>query len=105
MQSDMPKVIDADALNLLAQNGGGVGRNSVLTPHPGEMARLCGVTVGEILELTEGTLASVACLNGDAAPCPRRAVCKTLPMWTKFDAIVHDYFFGITLADLVEGRL
>lgn len=62
-------------------------------------------TVGEILELTEGTLASVACLNGDAAPCPRRAVCKTLPMWTKFDAIVHDYFFGITLADLAEGRL
>ena len=50
MQSDIPKVIDADALNLLAQNGGGVGRNSVLTPHPGEMARLCGVTVGEILE-------------------------------------------------------
>lgn len=49
MQSDTPKVIDADALNLLAQNGGGVGRNSVLTPHPGEMARLCGVTAEEIL--------------------------------------------------------
>ena len=50
MQGDTPKVIDADALNLLALNGGGVGRNTVLTPHPGEMARLCGVTVGEILE-------------------------------------------------------
>ena len=46
----LPTVVDADALNLLALNGGGGGRNTVLTPHPGEMARLCGVTVGEILE-------------------------------------------------------
>ena len=47
--SDIPKVIDADALNLLAAHGGKVGKNTVLTPHPGEMARLCGVTAKEIL--------------------------------------------------------
>lgn len=46
--SDIPKVIDADALNLLAVHGGRVGRNTVLTPHPGEMARLCGVSAKEI---------------------------------------------------------
>ena len=40
--SDMPKVIDADALNLLARHGGKVGMNTVMTPHPGEMARLTG---------------------------------------------------------------
>lgn len=47
--SDMPKVIDADALNLLARHGGKVGANTVLTPHPGEMARLTGAQVQEIL--------------------------------------------------------
>ena len=53
----MPVVIDADALNLLAANPpllaklgkvGKAGRTIVLTPHPGEMARLAGVSVAEI---------------------------------------------------------
>ena len=60
-------------------------------------------TIGEILELTEGTLSTVACLNADAEQCPRESSCKTLPMWKKFDNIVHDYFFNITIADLVNG--
>ena len=48
--SDTPKVIDADALNLLARHGAKkVGANTVLTPHPGEMARLTGASVEEIL--------------------------------------------------------
>ena len=50
VMSDLPKVIDADALNLLARHGGAVGRNTVLTPHPGEMARLCGVSTREIVK-------------------------------------------------------
>lgn len=49
VKSDIPKVLDADALNLLARYGGGVGKNTVLTPHPGEMARLCGRDVDEVL--------------------------------------------------------
>lgn len=58
--------------------------------------------VGEILTLAEGTLASVACLAGDAEECPRANHCKTLPMWKEFDRLVHDYFYGITLKDLLE---
>lgn len=49
VKSDIPKVLDADALNLLALHGGGVGANTVLTPHPGEMARLTGAEVSDIL--------------------------------------------------------
>lgn len=60
-------------------------------------------TIGEILELTEGNLTTVACLDADAEQCPRESICKTLPMWKKFDTLVHDYFFNITLADLVNG--
>ena len=57
-------------------------------------------TVGEILELMEGTLASVACLTENAQPCPRENICRTLPMWTEFDHLVHDYFYGKKLIDI-----
>lgn len=63
--------------------------------------RPCDYTVGEILELTEGTLAVVACLQDGALPCARQKRCSTLPMWERFDRMVHDFFFGITLEDLL----
>ncbi len=49
----MPAVIDADALNILAGKSAVLkrlakGRFLVLTPHPGEMARLTGMTVAEV---------------------------------------------------------
>ncbi len=58
-------------------------------------------SVGEILELTEGPLASVACLLGDKNTCPRAADCQTLPMWSEFDKMVHDFFFGKKLTELI----
>lgn len=62
-------------------------------------------TVGEILKITEGTLATVACLEEEAEVCPRKDFCKTLPMWKKYDAMVHDFFYGITIEDLVNGNI
>jgi NAD(P)H-hydrate epimerase len=49
----IPAVIDADALNILATKPVllaklAKGRTLVLTPHPGEMARLAGITVAEV---------------------------------------------------------
>jgi NAD(P)H-hydrate epimerase len=49
----MPAVIDADALNILATKPGLIkklarNRTLVLTPHPGEMARLAGITVSKV---------------------------------------------------------
>lgn len=47
IESDLPMVVDADALNLLAQEP--VRKNNwILTPHPGEAARLLNCTVAEI---------------------------------------------------------
>lgn len=44
-----PMVVDADALNALAASEwSGNGKLRVLTPHPGEMARLCGKRTAEI---------------------------------------------------------
>ncbi|MCI7769059.1 MAG: Rrf2 family transcriptional regulator, partial [Christensenellaceae bacterium] len=51
-------------------------------------------TVGEILRLTEGDLAPVACLSESAHPCSRAADCRTLPMWKKFYRITLEYFDG-----------
>ncbi len=57
-------------------------------------------TVGEVLEMMEGSLATVACLAGNAKECPRASVCETLPMWTEFDGMVHDYFYSKKIVEL-----
>lgn len=57
--------------------------------------------VGEIIELMEGSLASVACLENDAAPCPRAGMCETLPLWKEYDRLIHDFFYGKSLKDLI----
>lgn len=62
-------------------------------------------TIGEILELAEGPLAPVACLMPDASRCPREEKCITLPLWKKFDTLIHDFFYQITLKDLLDGTL
>lgn len=61
--------------------------------------------VGDILRLTEGALAPVACLKCGAKPCSRAEMCKTLPMWNKFCAMVNTCFDGITLADLMQTEI
>jgi NAD(P)H-hydrate epimerase len=62
-ETNIPAVIDADALNILAAKPVllaklAKGRSLVLTPHPGEMARLLGINVAEVqanrLEVTRG---------------------------------------------------
>ncbi|MBR3053706.1 MAG: Rrf2 family transcriptional regulator [Firmicutes bacterium] len=58
-------------------------------------------TVGEIIELMEGTLAPVACLAPGCPECPRKEFCKTLPMWTEYDSMVRGFFYGKKLSDLV----
>ena len=60
--------------------------------------------VGDILRLTEGDLAPVACLECNANPCKRAHECRTLSMWTKFHSMINDYFDGITIADLVKHK-
>ena len=60
-------------------------------------------TVGEILRLTEDTLAPVACLSGEENACVRAGACKTLPMWEKLREIVTDYLDSVTL-DMLVGQ-
>ena len=58
-------------------------------------------TVGMILRLTEGSLAPVACLDGDCKGCSRSDECPTLDVWKNLDKLINDYLDGVTLDQLV----
>jgi len=69
--TQMPAVIDADALNILARKPAVLAKLSrkgkravVLTPHPGEMARLVGGTVAEVQGRRLDTAREFAQKNG-----------------------------------------
>lgn len=59
-------------------------------------------TPGEILMLTEGSLAPVSRLTPNATPCSRMANCRTYEMWKGLDDLISNYFGNITLADLTR---
>ena len=87
-------------LKVLVQNGfleglRGKGGGYRLTRSPEQY------TVEEILNLTEGNLATVSCLTPGAPTCHRMAECRTYNMWKGLDEMISDYFSKITLADLV----
>ncbi|MGN1432835.1 MAG: RrF2 family transcriptional regulator [Ruminococcus sp.] len=59
-------------------------------------------TVGNILRLTEGSLAPVACLDYNPAGCERSSECPTLPIWKGLNKVIIDYLDGITLQDIID---
>ena len=59
-------------------------------------------TAGQILRLTEGDLATVACLAQDAPECPRAEQCATRWLWEQMDDAVNDVLDRVTLAMLAE---
>lgn len=59
-------------------------------------------TVGDILRLTEESLAPVSCLEENADVCPRMAACRTLSLWQGLDAVIRTYLDNITIADLMR---
>ena len=58
-------------------------------------------TVGEILEIMEGTFAPVACLEENAKACPLAPGCHTLPIWKEYFQLTRDFFYGKKLSDLL----
>jgi hydroxyethylthiazole kinase-like uncharacterized protein yjeF len=64
-----PRVIDADALNLLASRGvdevtGKSGKDTIMTPHPAEASRLLGKKVAEIQQDRVTAAQELAALSG-----------------------------------------
>ncbi|MGI6181112.1 MAG: RrF2 family transcriptional regulator [Agathobaculum sp.] len=59
-------------------------------------------TVGDILRITEGSLAPVACLECEPVECVRAAECATLDFWRGLFETVNQYVDATTLEDLVK---
>ena len=72
----------------------GKGGGYMLTRRPEEYP------IGEILRLTEKTLAPVTCLESGAA-CPEADACPTFPLWQGLDRVIDDYLMAHSLADLL----
>ena len=88
-------------MTLLSKNGfvdaiHGKGGGYMLNRKPEEYR------IGDILRLTEGTLAPVACLEKNAEQCPKHNVCRTVGMWRKLDELIESYLDSVTIADLMK---
>ena len=61
-------------------------------------------SVKSVIELMEGPLAPVVCLEPGREACIRREGCRTLPLWKGLDKVISDYLEQFTLADLCNGK-
>ena len=61
-------------------------------------------TVGDILRLTEGSLAPVACLENSPNLCERQNECATLHVWEGLYRVINEYLDGITLQDIIDRK-
>lgn len=62
-------------------------------------------TVGEILRVTEGDLAPVACLQCGENTCARKDDCAALYVWEGLYKLINEYFDNITLRDVADKML
>ena len=62
------------------------------------------ITVGMILRLVEGSIAPVACLEGQANGCAHCRECVTLDLWEQVDRAISNVVDHVTLADLVDKQ-
>lgn len=59
------------------------------------------VKIGDVLRLTEGSLAPVSCA-ADSSVCQRGEECVTLPLWQGLYRVISDYLDSVTLSDLIN---
>ncbi len=88
----LPILVSAKLIEGIHGKGGGYR----LTKKPEEYR------IGDVLRLTEGDLAPVACLECNADKCRRTVECRTLPMWMELNRRVNDYLDSVTIADLMK---
>ena len=62
-------------------------------------------TALEILNIAEGSLSPVACMDQEPNLCERKDFCLTLPLWKGLDKLVQGYFGSVTLQDLLDGKI
>ena len=95
LESIIKLLVRARLLTGLRGKGGGYR----LTRSPEEY------TLAEILNLTEGTLAPVSCMENGQCSCDRTQDCRTKPIWTELDNLIQNYLESVTLAAFLTPHL
>ena len=60
------------------------------------------ISVAEILKLTEGDIAPVACLEDNAVVCDRMEDCRTLPVWKGLNDRINEYLESVKISELMK---
>ncbi len=81
--------------DILKTNRGKQG-GYMLAKHPSQ------ISVGQILRITEGSIAPVACLDDKVNQCERIQECRTLPMWDDFYKVIANFLDNTSIADMIE---
>ena len=61
-------------------------------------------SLGEILRLTEGDLASVPCTSKTHEHCNHMESCPSHPIWQQLDNLINNYLDSVTLANLLNNE-
>ena len=61
------------------------------------------ITVGQVIEVLEGGLSLVDCVNNPKA-CKLRVHCLTRPLWQGVSRVIKEHLYSLTLKDVLEGK-
>lgn len=94
MEGILKTLVDRNLLEGVKGKGGGYK----LTKEPKDYS------LGEILRLTEGDLASVPCTSRTHEHCNHMASCPSHPIWQQLDNLINNYLDSVTLANLLNNE-
>ena len=90
----LPQLVADDLVTGVHGKGGGYR----LSRDPAE------ISVAEVLKVSEGDIAPVACLEEGAAVCDHIEDCRTLPLWKGLNERINEYLESYKIADLMKEK-
>lgn len=92
MEQIMPMLTRAGYVKSCRGNNGGY----ILAKRPEDY------TAGDILRVTEGSIAPVPCISEGTRQCERQEECTTIAFWDGLSRVISEYVDSVTLSDLVK---
>ena len=62
------------------------------------------ISVAEVLKVSEGDIAPVACLEDGAKVCDRIDECRTISVWKGLNERINEYLESVKIADLMKEK-
>ncbi|MDO4312387.1 MAG: Rrf2 family transcriptional regulator [Eubacteriales bacterium] len=95
MEQIMPMLTRAGYVKSYRGNNGGY----MLAKRPEDY------TAGDILRVTEGSMAPIPCIEDNPNLCERWEECTTLSFWEGMWKVINEYADSVTLADLIRTEV